>query len=340
MGDFGQAGRELGAQFVLSGNVRKVAERLRISAWLMDTATETQIWAERFETEADELFAIQDRIAERVIGSIEPYLFGAQALRSRSKAPESLDAWSYVMRAMPHIWTWSAGDNQTAVAYLEEAAKIDPSYARANALLSWVHAQRLNIGWGVRNEVHATSLRLAQIAIHQDPEDAWAHLALGYIHAMTRRFEEAVSELTTTLSLNPSFAFAHAMLGMAYAYAGVHDQGLQQCQLALRLSPHDPQQAPYLSTIGLCHFMARRLPEAAEFQRRCVEVRPHFGSAWRTLAATAGLCGDHELAAAALRQAKQIQPELTIKWIEEYHPILHQADRSLYIEGLKIAGLR
>lgn len=86
--------------------------------------------------------------------------------------------------------------------------------------------------------------------------------------------------------------------------------------------------------------MARRLPEAAEFQRRCVEVRPHFGSAWRTLAATAGLCGDRELASAALTQAMQIQPELNVQWVENCHPILHQADRALYIEGLKIVGLR
>ena len=157
---------------------------------------------------------------------------------------------------------------------------------------------------------------------------------------MSRKFEPAIDELTASLELNPSFAFGHAMLGMAYAYAGVSDQGLQHVSLALRLSPRDPQQAPYLSTMGLCHFIAGRFAQAAEFQRRCVELRPHFGSAWRTWAAAAGLCKDSATAANALAEAKRLQPELSIAWVEKYHPIVHAKDRATYIEGLRIAGLK
>ena len=169
---------------------------------------------------------------------------------------EDLDAWGFVMRAMPLIWTWAADDNETAVAWLKQATRIDPAYARANALLAWVFAQRLNIGWAPVQESRASALAFARLAVDQDPEDAWARLALGYIHSMSRRFEPAVEELTASLTLNPSFAFGHAMLGMAYGYAGGSDQGLHHVSLALRLSPRDPQQAPYLSAMGLCHFMA------------------------------------------------------------------------------------
>src|SRR5262245_29633585 len=102
---------------------------------------------------------------------------------------------------------------------------------------------------------------------------------------MSRRFKPAVEELNAALQLNPSFAFGHAMLGMAYGYAGQPVEGLHHLSLATRLSPRDPQQARYLSSTGLCHFVAQRFPEAAEFSRRAVQLRPQFLAAWRTLAA-------------------------------------------------------
>jgi TolB-like protein len=277
--DVERVGRELGVRYVLNGSVRRSGQRVRISAQLIDASTASQVWAERYDSELVDFFALQDQITESVVAAIEPYLFAAEGFRSERKTPESLDAWGFVMRAMPYIWTWAADDNETAVAYLRQATNIDPTYARANALLAWVYAQRLNIGWAPVHESRGSALSFARLAIEQDVKDAWAHLALGYIHSMSRRFGPAVEELTAALALNPSFAFAHAMLGMAYGYAGVSDQGLHHASLALGLSPRDPQQAPYLSTMGLCHFMARRFAEAAEFQRRCVQLRPHFGSA-------------------------------------------------------------
>jgi adenylate cyclase len=157
---------------------------------------------------------------------------------------------------------------------------------------------------------------------------------------MSRQFDAAVAELTTALELNPSFAFAHAMLGMAYGYAAMPDRGLHHVSLALRLSPRDPQEAPYLSAMGLCHFMAERYSNTVEFQQRCVQLRPHFGSAWRTLAAAAALQGNRDVAASALIEAMRLQPELSVQWVEKYHPIVHEKDRAIYIKGLRAAGLK
>ena len=94
-----------------------------------------------------DFFTLQDQIAESVVASIEPYLFAAEGFRPQRRVREDIDAWGFVMRAMPLIWTWAADDNETAVAWLKQATRIDPAYARANALLAWVFAQRLNIGW-------------------------------------------------------------------------------------------------------------------------------------------------------------------------------------------------
>ncbi len=334
-----QVGLELGVGHVLEGSVRQSGRQVRISVRLIDASTGAPTWAERYDSDLVDFFALQDQITENVVSAIEPYLFASEGFRSRRRTTASLEAWGFVMRAMPFIWTWAVDDNEAAIAYLKQATRIDPGYARANALLGWVYAQRLNIGWAPIDATRELALSLARLAVEQDADDAWAHLALGYIHSMSRRFGPAVEELTASLDLNPSFAFGHAMLGLAYGYGGDSGQGLKHASLALRLSPCDPQQAPYLSTVGLSHFMARRFAEAADYQRRCVRLRPHFGSGWRTLAAAASLCGDRDGAVSALAEARRLQPELSIDWVERYHPIVRDADRAVYIEGLRAAGL-
>jgi adenylate cyclase len=180
---------------------------------------------------------------------------------------------------------------------------------------------------------------MARQAIEQDWEDPWAHLAAGYVHMVSRHFKPAVQELNAALEQNPSFAFAHMLLGSTYGFAGEPDEGLSHVSLVHRLSPRDHNQAANFSVMGLCHLMARRFDEAEAFERRAVQLRPHFGTAWRTLAAAAGLAGHLDVAAEALVQVKRLQPNVSLEWIEKYHPIVRAEDRAMYIEGLRRAGL-
>jgi tetratricopeptide (TPR) repeat protein len=149
----------------------------------------------------------------------------------------------------------------------------------------------------------------------------------------------AVEELTEALQRNPNFAFARVILGLAYGYAGLAEEGLRQLEIATRLSPRDYTQAANLSVEGLCHFIAGRYAEAITCERRAVQLRPNFGTAWRTLTAAAGLADDLELARAALAECKRLQPNISIAWVEQYHPIVRSEDRARYIEGLRRAGL-
>jgi TolB-like protein/cytochrome c-type biogenesis protein CcmH/NrfG len=333
-------GRELGVRYVLNGNVRREGRRLRIGTQLTDAASGLELWADRFESGIDDFFALQDRIADHVVTAIEPYLFASDGFRAQGRMPDNIEAWGFVMRAMPFVWTWSAEDNETAIAFLRQALRIDPSYPRANALMAWAHAQRLNLGWDRMEDRREEALAFAHRAVTEDGNDAWGHLALGYIHAMSRRTEPAVEALTASIGLNPSFAFAHAMLGIAHTYSGLSDLGAQHIGLALKLSPRDPQHAPYLSALGLCHFIAGRYPEAARLQREAVTARPHFVSAWRTLASASALSGDMDAAVPALAEASRLQPSLSAAWIERHHPIVHERHRAIYLEGLRKAGLR
>jgi len=339
--DVKHIGRELGVRYVLDGSVRRSGKHLRITARASDTQNGRQIWAERYDVEIVDFFVLQDQIAQSVIGAIEPKLYAAEHERFQSRAPGSLDAWGFAIRAMPYIWTWgSSQELDLAEELLTKAINVDPDYPRANCLLAWALAARVMLGLAEPAVQLPIAQDMAQRAIRGDPEDPWTHFAAGFVHMASRRFGQAVAALTEAIVLNPSFAFAHAFLGCAYGYGGMPEDGLHHLSIADRLSPRDFTLAGNLSTRGLCHFVANRFAEAAEYENRAVELRPYFGTAWRTLAASAGMAGDHALANKALSHAVRLQPSLSIQWVEKYHPIVHESDRALYIQGLVIAGLR
>jgi TolB-like protein/Flp pilus assembly protein TadD len=338
--DLKQIGRDLGVRYALEGSVRRAGKRLRITAQLNDASTGRQVWAERYDGSLGDFFALQDEITASVIASIEPKLYAAENVRLRSKPTESLDAWGYVMRAMPHVWTWgSEKDIGLAENLLRRATELDPDYARANSLLAWPQGVRAHLGWADSYAQVSAALALAERAIARDFEDPWGHLAAGYAHMIARRFAPAIEELGEAINRNPSFVHAHMILGSAYAYGGMVDEGMRETSLAMRLSPGDYAYAANLSVIGLCHLLAGRFGQAVEFERRAVQLRPYFGTAWRTLTAAAGLAGELDVARRALSEATRLQPSLSVSWVEEYHPVVHAKHRAMYIDGLRAAGL-
>jgi len=282
---------------------------------------------------------IQDEITASVVAAIEPQLYAAENLRLKSKPPESLDAWGCVVRAMPFIWTWVSQNDDTGINLLKRAIELDPGYARARSLLAWILASRVSLGNIDFERGISDGLILAQRAIDLDPEDPWGHMAAGYVCAFSRRFGPAVEELNEALQRNPGFAFARVILAVAYAYAGLAEEGYRQLEIATRLSPRDYAQAANFSVEGLCHLVACRYAEAVTAERRAVQLRPDFGTAWRTLTAAAGLAGELELARQGLAECKRLQPNVSIAWIEKYHPLIRVEDRTRYIEGLRRAGL-
>ncbi len=339
--DIRQAGRDLGVRYVLNGSVRRSGQRLRIGAQLSDATTRLQVWAERYDVELSDFFALQDQIAESVTAAIEPRLFAAEQQRFQSRRPESLDAWGFVMKAMPHVWSWrSAREIETAEALLERALAIKPDYPRAISLLAWTRATAVHQGWADVSGVLAEARALAQRAIQADPDDPWSHFAAGYVYMMSRDFDRAVAELTEAIDLNSSFAFAHVILGAVYGYAGMPEDGLHHVALATRLSPRDYTKSANFSVSGLCHFIAGRFAQAAECERRAVDLHPDFVSAWRTYAAAAGMAELRDEAVHALSQARRLQPSLSIEWVEKYFQIVNARDRAVYIQGLRAAGLK
>jgi TolB-like protein/class 3 adenylate cyclase len=338
--DIRQVARELGVRYVLEGSVRKAGERLRITAQLIEAANGTHVWAERYDRAAAAIFAVQDEITESVVGSLEPQLYAAEGLRLQKRPTESLDAWGCVVRAMPTLSTWSAEESDLGIGLLKRALEIEPEYARATALLGWAYAARSQLGDVDPVPMLDKALALGRRARDQDDEDPWAHYVVGWVHTVARRSEQAQADLKSAIERHPNFHMAHMVLGLCYGYAGAADDGMRHVMLAMRLSPRDDTNRPaHLSTMGTCHFAAGRIAEALDCQHRAVELRPEFATAWRSLAAMAGLAGDLPLARLALAEALRMLPDLSLEWIERYYPMAHAGNRGLYAEGLKRAGL-
>lgn len=336
----GQVGRDLRVRYILEGSVRRSGNRLRIISQLSETSSGIQVWADSNEVELAEFFALQDLISERVIAAIEPRLYSAEHKRFKSRSPESLDAWGFVMRAMPYVWAWvSADEISSAQMLLAKAIKIDPTYSRANSLLAWTIAAKTHLGLTDAIDDLPKAIAMASQAIQDDPEDPWAYFAAGYVHMVARNFDAAIAALNEAIALNPSLAIAHLIMGSTYAYGGFPDDGLHYIALAERMSPRDFTQSAMYSVSGLCHLIAGRYDQAIAFQRRAIQLRPHFGTAWRTLAAAAGLAGDLETGRQALAQCRRLQPSLSLDWVEKYHPIVRKLDREKYLEGLRAVGL-
>src|SRR6266481_478780 len=208
-----QIAEELGVGYVVEGSVRKSGDRVRITAQLNDVATGSHIWAERYDRDLADVFAVQDEITEAIVAAIEPQLYAAENFRAQRKPPGSLDAWDLVMRALSHYWRVTREDNLMAQNLLEKAIAIDPNYARALALLAVSHLFGGRMGWEDAATVRRAAERNALAAVRADGEDPWAHLALACANGYHGRLEDSFAAFEQALRLNANFALAQGYYG-------------------------------------------------------------------------------------------------------------------------------
>jgi TolB-like protein/class 3 adenylate cyclase/tetratricopeptide (TPR) repeat protein len=341
--DVKQVARELGVRYVLRGSVRKAAQRVRVTAQLVDASTGHHVWASRYERELVDIFLVQDEIVDRVMAAIEPQLYAAEGSRAKRKPPESLDAWECVVRAIALMNARTREDATVARELLQKAIALDPNYAQAHSLLAFVLALGVHSGWEPRDSALALATDAAQRALRLDVDDPWTHAALGFSLVLSRRVADGVAEYERAVALNPNFAFGYTMLGAAYCYLGRGNDAMTQIDKAERLSPRD------LLTLGNRGFnnvmraaaclVASRYQEGAHFARQALVENPTSTPAWRQLLINCSLGGEIIEAKSALRAVKRLQPDISIRWIEEWLPFVRSEDRQKYIEGFRLAGV-
>lgn len=334
-----QLAQELGVDYVVEGSVRKERDRMRITAQLNDVATGSHVWAERYDRDLADVFAVQDEIAAAVVTSIEPQLYAAENLHSRRKPPDSLDAWGLVMRALSCFWRVTRDDNRLAQALLERAIEIDPDYGQAHSVLAMSHMFGAHMGWADVATTAPLAERAALAALRSDSEDPWGHNALASVLFSTRRLDDSLGEFELALQLNPNFSLAQSYYGLALCYCGRWQEADDAARRAIQLSPRDPLSTIYFGVAGYAQFVGRNYDEAISLSREAIRQRGDFVGAWRVLTVAASMAGQADLAATALQELRRAQPNISLNWIANALPWKLDSDRQHYLEAFRRAGL-
>lgn len=338
--DVRQVSRELGVQYVLEGSVRKAGTRLRVTCQLIDATTGNHTWAERYDRELADIFAVQDEIAQSVVSAIEPQLYAAENIRIQSTPPDSLDAWGCVIRALWHIGQFSKDDAQQATQLLKQAIAVSPGYAKAHSLLAFAELFAAVIGGSNIDLAISSARQNARAALALDDDDPWGHLSSGFIEIIANRYDHAIACCRQAIEINPNFALAYGLLAGAFAWNGQSDNALDAVDRAIRMSPRDPFKAIFLHHAAAAHFVAERYADGVACEEQALRDRPTAPYALRTQAACYVGLGQLDKARANISRVLVLQPNSSIKLdIYGYAAFARASDLERYVAALRRAGL-
>jgi TolB-like protein/class 3 adenylate cyclase/Tfp pilus assembly protein PilF len=332
---------ELGVRYILEGSVRRRPPRLRISSELIDAVSNRTVWAEKFDGSDSEIFDFQDRIAASIVGTLEPRVYQAEAVRAFEKPTESLDAYECVLRALSLLYTFNDRDFNDAGAYLRRAVALDRMYAQAHAYLAWWY--NLATGEGRSSDPVADAERAvstSSTALDLDPDDAFCLAVAGHIQAYLRKNPDmAVDLFDRAVHLNENSAFAWGVSASTYCFLGRPDDALERLRNAWRLSPFDALNFFFFTVAGLAEFVAARYDQAIGWLRKAERMNSRFAACHRTLTASLAMSGDVEGAHVAARKLLAVEPRFRVSVFTSWYPLRREDDLVRLATGLRMAGL-
>ena len=337
--DVKQVGRELGVRYVIEGSVRKAGNRVRVTAQLIEAEAGTHLWAERYERDLSDIFALQDEITLKVVAAIAPSVRALEIRRAQAKPTENLRAYDFFLRALPEIHAQSEESVKRAEALLRKAIELDPGYPEALGMLADVIATRTVNGWH-ENILRGLeeSLEMARRALSAGPESSTciACAASTYV-IIGRRFEEGLELAERALKLHPNSVFVRNRAGVAYVNCGESDKALEQFETAWRMNPQDPKAFTFTG-MAAAHFFARRFQDCIDWGRRAVGEASGANIARRHIAAALAHLGRTKEARAEIAEVLKRQPSASLarsRLSSFRHPWMYD----LYLDGLRKAGL-
>jgi adenylate cyclase len=338
-GDVKQVGRELGVRYVLEGSLRKAGSRIRVTAQLVEAETGNHVWAERYDRDLADIFAVQDEISEAVTIAIAPAIAGAEQQRAMRKPPGSLDAWTAYQRGLWHLTRAAVDDNNLAQRFFQQAIDRDPNFAGGYSGLSLAQIQAAG-AFATRNLAEtlpsAESLVRQAIALDAGDAEAHSHLSLALWHRGDHK--GALAEARRALAISPNLAMAHQMLGSALAFSGFPEEGLAALLACIRLDPGSPRFSARLTHVAAAHYFRRDYQAAAEAARAASREHPDYPLPYRWLAAALGQLGQSDEAKAALEKAISISPASFDLHARSRVPWQRPEDHAHMVEGLRKAG--
>jgi adenylate cyclase len=336
--DVKRVGRELGVRYVLEGSVRKAGNRVRITAQLIDAISGAHVWADRYDRDLNDIFALQDEITANVAGIIEPALAEAEQQRVLRRPPERLDAWEAYQRGLWHFYKYGKEENKVAQSFFRQAIALDPNFAPGHYGYSlalfwdfWLYSTRS------MTDVLDTTLEEARIAVSLDDKDAMAHAVLATMLLATGQWETAIAEGRVALDLNPNSAFVMGILCRVLSDGEYYKEAIDHGQRALRASPHDPLIWAWTAFLGTAQFKSRNFAASLATMRQVVRLRPGHAVAYLYIAASLAHLGRFDEARQALERARAQFPEHFERY-QQRPPYMRLEDWALLMEGIRLAA--
>jgi len=343
--DTKQIGRELCVRYVLEGSVRRLANQIRVNAQLIDAENDTHLWAERFNGDTSDLFALQDEITTRIAVALNLQLVGAEAAR----ATEHPDALDYILQARAALLKPPTREIcSEQISFYERALALDPDSVEAQSGMASALASRVLAH--MTDTVEADVLRaenLATRALAASPNSPLPHFAKGQLLRAQRRFAEAIPEYETVLALDRNSVFSFFALGVCKLFTGSIEETIPLIEQAIRLSPRDPTIGVWYSLIGMVYLLQSRTDEAVIWLEKARNANPALPFVHALLASAYGLNGETERAAAELAEARRLQGKGSRSSIAGARrsigswgvPKIRALVESTYIAGLRKAGM-
>jgi adenylate cyclase len=333
-----QVAAELGVRYVLEGSVRKARNRVRINAQLIDGGSGGHLWAERYDRELEDIFAVQDEVTQRIVSALALKLTEDEQRRLAAKGTQNLEAHDCFLRGRTCMWRHTDDEIARARPMFARAVELDPGFAAAHAGLAYTHIIDYTNGW---SESPAEALDRAEAAarraVELDESEAFGHLALGVTHLWRRQYEAAAAEAERVLASEPNSVEGYLLLGNILSYVGQPQQAVEVFKKANRLNPNFPDL--HLQFLGQAQFLAGRYDEAAATFRTRIDKNPDTDVSHVWLAGCYGHLGRIADAKAEWAEALKVNPDYSLEHRRRVLPFKDPADLDRLIEGLAKAGV-
>ena len=338
--DVKEVGRGLGVRYVLEGSLRKSANRIRVTTQLVEAETGKHVWAERYDRDLADIFALQDEITEAVTIAIAPAIAAAEQQRAMRKPPGSLDSWAAYQRGLWHLSKFTSADASLAEKFFQQAINLDPSFSGPYVGLAIAQAEAAEFHGRGLPEALGSMETLARRAVSLDGADAEARSLLSNALWTRADYEGALAEAERALATTPNLAFAHHMLGTTLIFSGRPKEGLAALERSIRLDPRHPRSAVRLNQMALGLYFLQEYAAAADVAKRAIRSYPDFPNPYRWLAASLGQLGRTEDAKDALEKAIAVLPAAFEMSVRSRVPWMRPEDHAHMLEGLRKAGWR
>jgi DNA-binding SARP family transcriptional activator/tetratricopeptide (TPR) repeat protein len=328
--------------FSLSGTVQRAGDRVRVTLRLTDhRPPEAVVWAERFDRDAGDLLALQDEIAAEVVARVDPEILLIEANRAASRPPVASTAYDLLLRAIPAIYRLDRQSYELAGKLLTEATRLEPDYSPAFAWHAYWHLFLVGQGWSKNDaEVFAKAEELASRAVALDPSDAQALAILGHVRAfLHHRVAEAVSLYERALALNPNLPMAWVFSALALSYRGEHEEALRRWERYKRLAPLHPHAFFFDAARLVPLLLMRRYEEVDVAARQVTALHAGFTFPYKIWLSALGHLGRRQQADEVRMRLMAMETDFGLRKAADRAPFEPEADKALYIEGLRKAGL-